>query len=87
MGADMSAGVLHVLACVEHVLTCASTCGRVALLEKLALVPEASFDDADLHLLFQAHALLDPPGACSFNVSPKHTASRVACAECVHPAA
>jgi hypothetical protein len=36
--------------------------GRVAILEKLSTVPEASFDDADLHQLFQAYVLLDPPG-------------------------
>ncbi len=36
---------------------------RVALLERLATVPEASFDEADLHQLFQARVLLDPPGA------------------------
>ncbi|BDA49701.1 probable RAP domain-containing protein, chloroplastic [Coccomyxa sp. Obi] len=34
----------------------------VALLEKLGTVPEATFDDADLHQLYQAYVLLDPPG-------------------------
>jgi hypothetical protein len=49
----------------------------VALLEKLATVPEASFDDADLHLLYQAHVLLDPPGARSSLLSPL-------CSACSH---
>lgn len=35
----------------------------MALLEKLGTVPEATFDDADLHQLYQAYVLLDPPGA------------------------
>jgi len=35
---------------------------RVAILEKLSTVPEATFDDADLHQLYQAYILLDPPG-------------------------
>lgn len=38
-------------------------CVRVAILEKLGTVPEATFDDADLHQLYQAYVLLDPPGA------------------------
>lgn len=44
-------------------LTSRGWCLRVALLEKLGTVPEATFDDADLHQLYQAYVLLDPPGA------------------------
>lgn len=35
---------------------------RVAIFEKLALISETSFDDADLLQLYQAKSLLDPPG-------------------------
>lgn len=34
-----------------------------AVLEKLAHAPAASFDDTDLHQIFQAYQLLDPAGA------------------------
>ena len=47
---------------VTCMLTWHDCCSRVALLEKLATVPEATFDDADLHQLYQAYVLLDPPG-------------------------
>lgn len=53
---------------------------RVALLEKLGTVPEATFDDADLHQLYQAYVLLDPPGAELFHVL------YYACTEPLHPA-
>ena len=35
---------------------------RVAIFEKLATIAEGNFDNADLLQLYQAQALLDPPG-------------------------
>jgi hypothetical protein len=52
----------------------------VALLEKLGTVSEATFDDADLHQLYQAYVLLDPPGA---PFSPVHLVSGLPLLACL----